>query len=84
MAAEGCPVVDGEWIPLQLFADDLTHLGLTYRRLICPLVERREWCQAFRMSVNIRKCKVLIAHPNADIRDFVRNACPVGTQPYQL
>lgn len=30
------------------------------------------------MSVNIRKCEVLVIHPHSSIREFVRKSCSVG------
>ncbi len=70
--------MDGLRIPLLLFADDLSLVAHSHRRLMCLLRALREWCEAFGMSVNVRKCEVMHFHPNALVRAAARQALTVS------
>ncbi|GFR49039.1 hypothetical protein Agub_g11063, partial [Astrephomene gubernaculifera] len=76
-AKQQTPHADGRRIPLELYADDLSLFATTHRRLIVLLADLREWCEAFGMRVNVRKCELMVFHPRANIREAFAALCPV-------
>ncbi|GLC39508.1 hypothetical protein PLESTM_000905900 [Pleodorina starrii] len=68
MAAPECPDVEGRRVPLALYADDLSLFAATKRRLMSLLRALREWSEVFGLTVNARKCELLLFHPSDQVR----------------
>ena len=61
MHCADCPVLAGGLpLPLMLYADDLSLFAYSRARLEALLKALQEWCSAFGMRVNAKKCEVLV------------------------
>lgn len=74
MHTEGTPSVDGHPFAIQLYADDLTLYAVSEARMKAMIGALEEFCGAFGMVVNIKKCEALCAHPKASTRRAVADA----------
>jgi hypothetical protein len=59
--AADCPVLTGGLpLPLLSYADDLSLFAYSRARLEALLRALKEWCEAFGMRVNAKKCEALV------------------------
>ncbi|MFY7872612.1 MAG: RNA-directed DNA polymerase [Limnohabitans sp.] len=77
------PSVDGHCFSIQLYADDLTLYALSAARMQAMIGALEEFCGAFGMVVNIKKCEVLCAHPKAATRRAVANAAALRVRVWE-